>query len=254
MRNSRALAAACTAVAVLGLTAPVAVADGMGNGGVTSSNDLGGVSGVVVDPFAGQGRNNFGNQGHHNFGNQGRNNLPGNGNFPGNGNIPGSGNIPGNGTLSSNGVFPGSGTLSGNGTLQGTGNNLVTRNIVASPSAIAPGGRLTVTVDGCNGGSMTSPAFGSAVLTAIGNNVSRGIATVNSGTRPGADEIRVNCNGRTLTNPTAFTVIGGVLGGVGGSSTSGATAADMAIGGTLVGAAVIGGGLYVLRRRNEKRI
>ncbi|MEU6553803.1 hypothetical protein ABZ915_26535 [Streptomyces sp. NPDC046915] len=140
------------------------------------------------------------------------------------------------------------------GTVPGAGNNFGTRNIVASPSAVAPGGRLTVTVDGCNGGTMTSPAFGSATLTAIGNNVSRGIATVNSGTRPGADEIRVNCNGRTLTNPTAFTVIGGVLGGVGGSSSSGATAADMAIGGALVGAAVIGGGVYVLRRRHEKRI
>ncbi|MFF4394436.1 hypothetical protein [Streptomyces sp. NPDC001480] len=231
MRNSRALAAACTAVAVLGLTAPVAVADGMGNGGVTGNNDLGGASGVVIDPFAGQGRSNFGNQG--------RGNIPGNGNFPGNGNV--SGNILGNGTLQ------------GNGALQGTGNNFGTRNIVASPSAIAPGGRLSVTVEGCNGGSMTSPAFGSAVLTAIGNNVSRGIATVNSGVRPGTDEIRVNCNGRTLTNPTAFTVIGGVLGGVGGSSSSGATAADMAIGGALVASAVIGGGVYVLRRRNEKR-
>ncbi len=94
-------------------------------------------------------------------------------------------------------------------------------NIVALPSVIARGGQLTVTVDGCpSGGTMTSDAFRSTALTPISgaNQTSRGTATVNHNARPGSHSITVNCNGRTLTNPAAFTVIGGVQGGLGGSS------------------------------------
>jgi LPXTG-motif cell wall-anchored protein len=49
-------------------------------------------------------------------------------------------------------------------------------------------------------------------------------------------------------------VIGGVRGGLGGSSATGATPTDMAIGGGLVAAAVIGGGVFLMRRRAERRI
>ncbi|KOG42662.1 hypothetical protein [Streptomyces resistomycificus] len=130
-------------------------------------------------------------------------------------------------------------------------------NIVALPSVIARGGQLTVTVDGCpSGGTMTSDAFRSTALTPISgaNQTSRGTATVNHNARPGSHSITVNCNGRTLTNPAAFTVIGGVQGGLGGSSSSGATPTDMAIGGGLVAAAVVGGGVFWMRRRAERRI
>jgi hypothetical protein len=130
-------------------------------------------------------------------------------------------------------------------------------NIVALPSVIARGGQLTVTVDGCpRGGTMTSRAFSTTHLTPVrgANQTSKGVATIKRDARPGSYDITVNCSGRTLTRPAAFTVIGGVRGGIGGSNSSGATPADIAIGGGLVVAAVAGGGLFWMRRRAEKRI
>ncbi|GAA4008326.1 MULTISPECIES: hypothetical protein [Streptomyces] len=130
-------------------------------------------------------------------------------------------------------------------------------NIVALPSVIARGGQLTVTVDNCpTGGTMTSDAFPSTTLTPVhgANQTAKGTATINNNARPGSHSITVNCNGRTLTNPAAFTVIGGVQGGIGGSTSTGATPTDIAIGGGLVAAAVVGGGVFWMRRRSEKRI
>ncbi|MDT0433498.1 MULTISPECIES: hypothetical protein [Streptomyces] len=130
-------------------------------------------------------------------------------------------------------------------------------NIVALPSVIARGGQMTVTVDGCpRGGTMRSEAFSRASLSPIGrsNETSQGTAFIHHDVRPGTYDITVDCSGRTLTRPAAFTVIGGVRGGLGGSTSSGATPTDMAIGGGLVAAAVIGGGLFWMRRRHERRI
>ncbi|WP_432136738.1 MULTISPECIES: hypothetical protein [unclassified Streptomyces] len=130
-------------------------------------------------------------------------------------------------------------------------------NIVALPSVIARGGQLTITVDNCpQGGTATSNAFPATTLTPINgaNHTAKGTATVNSNARPGSYDITVNCTNRgTLTRPAAFTVIGGVQGGLGGSSSSGATPTDMAIGGGLVAAALLGGGLFWMRRRSERR-
>jgi hypothetical protein len=137
------------------------------------------------------------------------------------------------------------------------GMNISPSNIVALPSVIARGGQLTITVDGCpTGGTATSDAFPSTPLTPIhgASQTAKGTATVNSDARTGPHSITVNCGGKELTNPNAFTVIGGVRGGLGGSSSSGATPTDMAIGGGLVAAAVIGGGVFWMRRRSEKRI
>ncbi|GAA4808878.1 hypothetical protein [Streptomyces ziwulingensis] len=130
-------------------------------------------------------------------------------------------------------------------------------NIVALPSVISRGGQMTVTVDGCpNGGTMTSRAFSTTHLTPVrgANETSKGVATIHHNASPGSYDITVNCSGRTLTRPAAFTVIGGVRGGLGGSSSSGATPADIAIGGGLVAAAVAGGGLFWMRRRAERRV
>ncbi|MCL7429980.1 hypothetical protein ACIHJG_06740 [Streptomyces sp. NPDC052415] len=130
-------------------------------------------------------------------------------------------------------------------------------NIVALPSVIARGGQMTITVDGCrHGGTATSNAFPSTTLSPIhgANETSKGTATINSNASPGTYDITVTCSGRTLTRPAAFTVIGGVRGGIGGSSSSGATPTDIAIGGGLVAAAVVGGGLFWMRRRSEKGI
>ncbi|MFE1263196.1 hypothetical protein ACFW5X_22020 [Streptomyces albogriseolus] len=130
-------------------------------------------------------------------------------------------------------------------------------NIVALPSVIARGGQLTITVDGCpNGGHATSNAFPRTNLTPVhsSNDTARGTATIHHDAHPGPYDITVHCSGRSLTRPAAFTVIGGVRGGIGGSSTTGATPADMAIGGSLVAAAVVGSGVFWMRRRAEKRI
>ncbi|MGY0071371.1 hypothetical protein ACWZEH_32290 [Streptomyces sp. QTS137] len=129
-------------------------------------------------------------------------------------------------------------------------------NIVALPSVIARGGQLTITADGCpNGGHATSNAFPRTELTPVhgAGDTAKGTATVNDDARPGSYDITVHCSGRSLTRPAAFTVIGGVRGGLGGSSTDGATPTDMAIGGGLVAAAAAAGGVFWMRRRAEKQ-
>ncbi|MGW7203381.1 hypothetical protein [Streptomyces sp. NPDC054837] len=138
----------------------------------------------------------------------------------------------------------------------GSGSAVSPSNIVALPSVIARGGQLTITVDNCaNGGTATSPAF-TAPVTLTPGNPARGTATVSSTANPGLYSITVNCTGgrNPLTRDDAFTVIGGVRGGLGGSSSNGATPTDMAIGGGLVAAAAVGGGVFWMRRRSEKRI
>lgn len=131
-------------------------------------------------------------------------------------------------------------------------------NIVSLPGVIARGGQLTVTVDGCrNGGTMTSNAFPQASLTSVpgsSTESARGTARVNSNARPGSYDITVNCSGKSLTKPAAFTVLGGTSGGLGGSSSTGATPADMAIGGALVAASAVVGGVFWTRRRAEKQL
>ena len=130
-------------------------------------------------------------------------------------------------------------------------------NIVALPSVIARGGQLTITVDGCpRGGTATSDAFRPTSLTPVGGNTSRGTATIDNNARPGSHSITVQCTGagRPLTHPNAFSVIGGVRGGLGGSTSTGATPTDMAIGGGLIAVAVVGGAVFWMRRRAEKRI
>ncbi|MGX2993131.1 hypothetical protein JNUCC64_02365 [Streptomyces sp. JNUCC 64] len=134
-------------------------------------------------------------------------------------------------------------------------------DITAHPSVIAAGGRLTVTVDGrsCGNGFVESPVFERTRLTGLGRDDrdGRGTATatvtVHRFASAGSHEITAECDGRRHTRHHAFTVIGGVRGGLGGSSESGATRTDMAIGGGLVALAAVGGGFFWLRRRAENR-
>ncbi|MYT10027.1 MULTISPECIES: membrane protein [Streptomyces] len=135
------------------------------------------------------------------------------------------------------------------------GMNLSPSNVVALPNVIARGGQLTITVNNCTApATASSDAFRTIRLTTGNNNLATGRATVNRNARPGSHSISVVCGNGTVINPTAFTVIGGVQGGLGGSSSSGATPADMAIGGGLVALAVIGGGVFWMRRRTERHI
>ncbi|WP_369231052.1 hypothetical protein AB5J56_06815 [Streptomyces sp. R21] len=132
-------------------------------------------------------------------------------------------------------------------------------NIVALPSVIARGGQLTITVDGSSctmaGSTVSSSVFPTTALTHVSGNTSSAKVTIDSNASPGSYDITAKCGeNRSLTRPAAFTVIGGVRGGLGGSSSTGATPTDMAIGGGLVAAAVVGGGVFWMRRRSEKRI
>lgn len=133
-------------------------------------------------------------------------------------------------------------------------------NIVAMPGVIARGGHLTVTVDGSScqapGSYVESPAFPRTHLKSIpGGSTASATVKINHNAHPGAYDITANCSGKPLTRPHAFTVIhGGVRGGVGGGTTSGATRTDMAIGGALVTVAVVGGGVFWMRRRSESKL
>jgi hypothetical protein len=131
-------------------------------------------------------------------------------------------------------------------------------NIVAMPSVIARGGQLTVTVDGSScqmgGSSVSSPVFPTTPLRRVSGNTASATVTIDRNARAGSYDITARCGeNRSLTRPAAFTVIGGVRGGLGGSSSSGATPTDMAIGGGLVAAAAVGGGVFWMRRKAEKR-
>ncbi|PZG71137.1 hypothetical protein C1I97_38290 [Streptomyces sp. NTH33] len=131
------------------------------------------------------------------------------------------------------------------------------RNIVALPGAIARGGQLSVAVEGCrNGGVVESRAFPRTPLRPVNafGERARGIATVRENIHPGTYAIRAECDGRRLVRPGAFTVVGGVRGGVGGGTVTGAAPADMAIGGGLLAAGTVGGGVFWLRRRTGKRV
>lgn len=130
------------------------------------------------------------------------------------------------------------------------------RNIVAAPGVIARGGQLAVTVEGCrNGGVVESRAFARTPLRPVNafGDRARAIATIREDVHPGTYDITAECGGQRLIRPRAFTVIGGVRGGIGGGTVTGATPADMAIGGGLLAAGTIGGGVFWLRRRRAVR-
>ncbi|MFF2850942.1 hypothetical protein ACFVT5_32100 [Streptomyces sp. NPDC058001] len=132
-------------------------------------------------------------------------------------------------------------------------------NIVATPNVVPQGGQLAVTVEGggCDNGTVESPAFQRTRLSGtgrLGNNIATATVTIDRDARAGSHEITADCNGRRLTRPNAFTVVGGVRGGIGGSTETGATRTDMAIGGGLVAAAALGGGVFWMRRRADNRV
>ncbi|MFI9600123.1 hypothetical protein ACIHCX_09625 [Streptomyces sp. NPDC052043] len=121
---------------------------------------------------------------------------------------------------------------------------------------IARGGQLVVTIDGCReGGTMSSHVFSQAMLRPYdgAGEHARGVVTIRDDARPGTYDLTVDCDGRRMTQPSAFTVVGAVQGGVGGGTTTGATPTDMAIGGGLMAAGVVGGGVLWMRRRSGRR-
>lgn len=132
-------------------------------------------------------------------------------------------------------------------------------SVAAAPNVIARGGQLVLTVTGgdacaATGSTISSNAFETTNLRSIDGSTATATVRVNSNASPGSYSVTTNCEGRRKTFNDVFTVVGGVRGGLGGSSSSGATPTDIAIGGGLVTAAVIGGGLFWMRRRSESRI
>lgn len=125
-------------------------------------------------------------------------------------------------------------------------------DVVVTPAAVARGAGLTVAVRaaGCASGTVESPAFARTSLRMIdGGDSAQASPVVDGSVAPGRYDVTARCEGRTVTRPAALTVFrGGVRGGVGGS-THHASTADMAVGGGLVGAAVLGGAVLWLRRR-----
>ncbi|MDI3420034.1 hypothetical protein [Streptomyces luteolus] len=128
--------------------------------------------------------------------------------------------------------------------------------ITVSPTTTFRGGSVSVMVNAheCrSGGHVSSSAFPNTRLRWNG-----GVATANvrikRNAHIGSHSVTATCGGSSVTREGALTVIhGGSQGGVGGSSSTGATSTDVAIGGSLVGAALIGGGVFWLRRRGETR-
>ncbi|MBW5482400.1 hypothetical protein [Streptomyces bambusae] len=123
-----------------------------------------------------------------------------------------------------------------------------------SPTSVAPGSRVSLNVSGCGTktGRATSTAFGTVWLTPGNLEATNlfGGATVYRDARTGAHQVTFECGGAggervTLTlNVTAGVAQGGLGGSIGGMSPG-----QIALGGTLV-AAALGSGAWVLRRRS----
>ncbi|MFJ3526614.1 hypothetical protein [Streptomyces sp. NPDC090132] len=215
MRATRALVVAATAVAALGLGAPMAAAGGdVGNGqnNGNSQNDW----------------NDPGNWDNDN----GNNNGNGNGNNNNNGNNNGNGN--------------GHGNNNGNGNGRNNGPN----NVTVDPERVHQGAAMQVSAEGCGrGGSVSSNAFRTTRLSA--GRVGHARVRIFNDATPGSYNLTVRCDGTDRTAGHRFTVLNsrGAQGGLGGSMA--ASPADMGVGAGLVASAALGGGMYIMRRRRN---
>ncbi|MFE5834523.1 hypothetical protein ACFQ67_14650 [Streptomyces sp. NPDC056488] len=210
MRAARTLAVTATAIAAVGLAAPLAAA-------TNSPGNV--VHGGSNGPNDGQGGGNGNNNG---------------GQGGGNGNNGGQGG--------------GNGNNGGQG--GGNGNNNGPSNVTVNPFDVHPGSTLTITARGCNrGGTVTSNAFPETTLSGNNNGVSTAVARVYNHATPGNYNLAVRCNGNSSVVTQSFRVLPGrgAQGGLGGSLAPSST--EMALGGSLVAAAALGGGLFVARRR-----
>ncbi|WP_432087956.1 MULTISPECIES: hypothetical protein [unclassified Streptomyces] len=221
MRAARTLAVTATAIAAVGLAAPLAAA-------TNSPGNV--VHGGSNGPNDGQGGGNGNNNGGQGGGNGNNNGGQGGGNGHNGGQGGGNGNNGGQGG--------------------GNGNNNGPSNVTVNPFDVHPGSTLTITARGCNrGGTVTSNAFPETTLSGNNNGVSTAVARVYNHATPGNYNLAVRCNGNSSVVTQSFRVLPGrgAQGGLGGSLAPSST--EMALGGSLVAAAALGGGLFVARRR-----
>ncbi|MFF5970603.1 hypothetical protein ACFY7C_03650 [Streptomyces sp. NPDC012769] len=117
------------------------------------------------------------------------------------------------------------------------------------PSAVHQGSTLTITVKGCAAGTVSSAAFPTVTLSAPFGGVSSAVARIHNHATPGEHVLTVNCTSPSRVVNQRFRVLAGqgTTGGLGGSLAPSAT--EMAVGGSLVAATALGGGLFIARRR-----
>ncbi|MFD5329102.1 hypothetical protein [Streptomyces sp. NPDC127092] len=121
-------------------------------------------------------------------------------------------------------------------------------NVTVSPFAVHQGALLLVTTRDCAAGTVSSAAFPSGTLSGSNQGFSTVSVRIYNNATPGLHTLTATCvNGRKLT--TQFRVLAGqgAAGGLGGSLAP--TSTEMAVGGSLVAAAALGGGLFIARRR-----
>ncbi|WP_406064666.1 hypothetical protein OG462_36980 [Streptomyces sp. NBC_01077] len=138
----------------------------------------------------------------------------------------------------------------GPGNVLSGGSDNTPRDVTVSPFEVHPGSTLTITARGCNrGGTVTSNAFPDASLSGNSNGQSTAVARVYNSATPGNYNLAVRCNGGSSVVTEPFRVLPGrgAQGGLGGSLAPSST--EMAVGGSLVAAAALGGGLFIARRR-----
>ncbi|MEU9087408.1 hypothetical protein [Streptomyces sp. NPDC048357] len=135
----------------------------------------------------------------------------------------------------------------------GQGGNGGPGNISVNPYSVHQGSTMQVSASGCgHGGTVSSHGnFPPANLSAG----SIGFANVRifNHASPGHHTLSVRCNDSSLVATHRFTILEGnpSQGGIGGSF--GPSAAETAIGAGLVGAAALGAGAHVMRRRRPLR-
>ncbi|MFD3694948.1 hypothetical protein ACFWUZ_02090 [Streptomyces sp. NPDC058646] len=126
-------------------------------------------------------------------------------------------------------------------------------NISVNPYAVHQGSTMQVSASGCgHGGTVASNGnFPPANLSAG----SIGFATVRifNHASPGNHTLSVKCNDSNLVATHRFRILqgNGAQGGIGGSI--GPSTAETAMGAGLVGAAALGAGVHVIRRRRPLR-
>ncbi|MEU4266754.1 hypothetical protein [Streptomyces sp. NPDC026092] len=122
--------------------------------------------------------------------------------------------------------------------------------VTINPSAVHQGSTITITVRGCgHGGKVTSNAFPTTNLSVNSNGISSAIGRIYNHATPGTYNLAVRCSDNSNVATRQFTVLEarGAQGGIGGSLAPSST--EMAVGGSLVAAAALGGGLFIARRR-----